>query len=65
MQYKSYVFRANNIPRTTKEPLFQKIMRDKEERRLEVKRLSMAITKQTEKPFSFYEREKSKTRQGE
>lgn len=57
LQYKSYVFRANEIPRTTKEPLYEKLMREKEERRLEVKRLSMAITKQTEKPFSFYERD--------
>lgn len=29
-------------------------------RRLEVKKNSIAITKQTEQPFSFYEREKTK-----
>lgn len=32
-QYKQYKFRANNIPRTTKEPLYQKIMQSNEERR--------------------------------
>lgn len=38
-------FKANEIPRTTKEPLYERLMKKKEERRLEVKRLSMAITK--------------------
>jgi Uncharacterised protein family UPF0564 len=59
-EVRSYVFRANNIPRTTREPLYQQIMKSNEERRAEVKRLSMAITKQNEKPFSFYERDKIK-----
>lgn len=59
-ELKSHIFRANDIPRTTKEPLYQKIMKFNEHRRQEVKRLSMALTKQNEKPFSFYERDKSK-----
>lgn len=45
LQYKDFVFRANEIPRSTKEPLYQRIMENKEERRIEVRRLSMAITK--------------------
>ena len=45
MEFKGYQFRANNIPKSTREPKYQRIMQSNEERRLEVKRLSMAITK--------------------
>ena len=60
IEVKSYVFRANDIPRTTREPLYEKITKSNEERRAEVRRLSMALTKQNEKPFAFYERDKDK-----
>lgn len=60
VEVRSYQFKANRIPRTTTEPLYQKIMESNEARRQEVKRLSMAITKEREKPFSFYERDKNK-----
>lgn len=35
-------------------------MENNEKRREDVRRLSMAITKEREKPFSFYERDKHK-----
>jgi hypothetical protein len=37
-------------------------MHDKETRRQEVRRVSMALTKQNERPFSFYERDKNKVK---
>ena len=58
--YRKWVFKANKIPTTTTDNLYDKITKENEERRAEVKRLSMALTKQNEKPFSFYEREKEK-----
>ena len=51
-------FKANKIPKTTLQPLYQQITEQNEQRRIEVRRLSMALTKQNEKPFSFYERDK-------
>lgn len=60
MEFKGYQFKANNIPRSTREPLYQQIIEYNGQRRQEVKRLSMAITKQKEKPFSFYERDKNR-----
>lgn len=51
------VFRANQIPRTTREPKYQRIIQANENRRQELKRMSIAITKQKERPFSFYERD--------
>lgn len=62
--YKKFVFKANKIPRTTTEPLYQKKVEESEQRRQEVIRMSMAITKQNEKPFSFYGRDKNKVRDG-
>ena len=43
-EFNKYQFKANDIPRTTKEPLYERIMQFNEERRLEVKRNSLAIT---------------------
>ena len=51
------IFRANQIPRTTREPKYQRIIQANENRRQELKRMSIAITKQNERPFSFYERD--------
>lgn len=51
------VFRANQIPRSTREPKYQRILQANENRRQELKRMSIAITKQNERPFSFYERD--------
>jgi len=44
-EVKSYKFKANDIPRTTTEPLFEKIMTANEQRRQDVRRNSMALTK--------------------
>jgi hypothetical protein len=38
-------FKANEIPRTTTEPLFERIMAANEQRRQDVRRNSMALTK--------------------
>jgi len=53
-------FRAKPVPKSTTEPRFQKIMDANEKRRKEVKQKSIALTKQNEKPFSFYERDMRK-----
>ena len=51
-------FKANPLPQSTKQPLYEKLKRKEEERREEVKKNSIAATKAREKPFSFYERDK-------
>jgi hypothetical protein len=57
-KYKDFKFSANAVPRTTTQPLYQKITDDNQMRRMEVRRMSLALTKQNEKPFSFYTRDK-------
>ena len=57
-KYIAMNFKANDIPRTTTQPLYQRIQKKDEERRLKNKEASMARTKANEKPFSFYERDK-------
>ena len=42
------------------EPLFDKIIREQDDRRKTVKQNSVALTLQREKPFSFYHRDKNK-----
>jgi hypothetical protein len=56
-------FKAKPVPKSTLEPRFQNIMEANEKRRQEVKQRSIAMTKQNEKPFSFYERDIRKTNQ--
>ena len=56
-EFVNWKFKANRIPRTTMENLYEKLTIDNKERRDEVKRLSMAMTKQNEKPFNFYLRD--------
>ncbi|CAI2377545.1 unnamed protein product [Moneuplotes crassus] len=56
----SQKFRAKPIPKSTLEPRFKKIMEANEKRRNDVKQRSIAMTKQNEKPFSFYERDMKK-----
>jgi len=51
-------FIANKIPKTTKEPRYEMLKFKNEERRDEVKRTSIEVTKARENPFSFYERDK-------
>ena len=58
----AHKFKANEIPRSTLKPLYQKILTKNEQRRQEIREASMAKTKQTEKPFSFYERDLQKAR---
>jgi len=56
----NFRFRAKSVPKSTTEPLFEKIMQAQEDRRLEVKKNSIAITKMREAPFQFYLRDKDK-----
>ena len=56
-------FKANEIPKSTSQPLYQKILRKEEERRQKNKEASRARTKQNEKPFSFHERDLQKERE--
>ena len=53
-------FRAQPIPATTFLPLYDEITDNNEARRREVRELSKAILKSTEKPFSFVMREAAK-----
>ena len=53
-------FRSNPIPPEVLIPRYKTIMESNEQRRMEVKKNSMALTKEREKPFSFYERDKNK-----
>ena len=56
-RYRAMNFKANDIPKSTSQPLYQKILRKEEERRQKNKEASRARTKQNEKPFSFHERD--------
>lgn len=51
-------FKANDIPKSTTQPLYQHILHKDAERRQKNKEASMANTKANEKPFSFHERDK-------
>lgn len=53
-------FRSNPIPPEVLIPRYKTIMEGNEQRRLEVKKNSIVLTKANEKPFSFYERDKNK-----
>ena len=59
---RGYRFKANDIPKSTKQPKYQQILAANEERRQEVKRMSLAITKQREKPFGFYLRDQERAK---
>lgn len=60
-EYKYIPFKANPIPNKVRQKgLFDEIMQGQEERRVEVKKRSKAITKQNERPFSFMFRENNK-----
>lgn len=48
-------FKAKDIPKSTMEPRYQRIMENNEQRRQEVLRQSQAMTRANEKPFSFYQ----------
>ena len=50
-------FIANDIPKSTTQPLYEKILTKEQERRQKNKEASMAKTKANEKPFSFHERD--------
>jgi len=58
----SKTVKANNIPKSTLENRYERICNDNEKRREDIRRLSIALTKQNEKPFSFYEREQKAPR---
>ena len=53
-------FRAQPVPATTFVPLYDEITRQNELRRYQVRELSKAILKSTEKPFKFVKREEEK-----
>jgi hypothetical protein len=54
----NHQFRANPIPLSTTMPRYETIKTENEARRSDVKRMSVALTKAREKPFSFYARDK-------
>ena len=56
-------FRAKPVPKSTLEPRYRNIIEANEKRRQEVKQKSIVLTKQNEKPFSFYERDIRKVNQ--
>jgi len=60
--YRKMNFKANEIPKTTSQPLYSKILKREEERRIKNHEASMAKTKAIEKPFSFHERDKQAER---
>ncbi|EAR83067.2 EF hand protein (macronuclear) [Tetrahymena thermophila SB210] len=51
--------KPKEIPDHVKKPLYEKIMHEQEKRRQEVRKNSVAITIQREKPFKFYIRDKN------
>lgn len=55
-------FRAQPVPATTFLPLYDEVTRQNELRRYQVRELSKAILKSTEKPFKFMKREEEKKR---
>ena len=55
-------FKANDIPKSTSQPLYKKILKEDEKRRIANKEKSIAKTKALEKPFSFHERDLEKVR---
>ena len=56
-------FKAQKVPRNVKDlHLWEKISKKHEKRRIDVKKHSKAMTKQAEKPFSFFFRKPQKTR---
>lgn len=55
-------YRAREIPKHVKQEKFREICEAQEKRKMDMKRLAMAKIKETEKPFSFYERDVLKTK---
>lgn len=53
-------FRCKPIPADVLIPRYQAILEKNEQRRMQVKKDSIALTKQREAPFSFWERDKNK-----
>ena len=58
-----YRFKAKRPPKEVITPLYHQINEKNEVRRQEVKTNSMNMLKQSERPFTFYERDKDKKRQ--
>lgn len=56
----NYQFKAKDVPQHVKDNLYEKIQNANDARRVQVKKDSVAITLQNEKPFSFYRRDKVK-----
>lgn len=57
----NFYFRANPVPEHIKDHnLYEKIKKNQEQRRAEVKKNSKILTLQREKPFSFYLRDQNK-----
>lgn len=56
----NFQFRPKPIPPEVLIPRYKTIQESNDMRRMEVKKNSLAITKEREKPFSFYERDKAK-----
>lgn len=58
----NFKYKAQEIPREVLMPKYESLRKALEERSLNVKRTSMERTKQLERPFSFYIREKEKVK---
>ena len=57
---RKYRYKARPVPSAVTIPKYESLMAAQEARRLEVKRTSIARTKASEQPFSFYLRDKNK-----
>ena len=57
-RYRNYLIKANPVPITTTQPLYNQIVQEQQRRSEEVKALSREIAEARERPFSFYERDK-------
>jgi len=57
----NFRFRAKSVPAIVAMPMFDQIIQEQEQRRAQVKKELVAITKLNEAPFSFYLRDQNKT----
>ena len=59
----NFKYQAKDVPREVSQPKYEKLKRALEERSAQVKRESAEKTRQLEKPFDFYLRDKERTEQ--
>ncbi len=59
----NFRFRAKSVPAVVAMPMFEQLMQEQEERRVQIKKDLVALTKLNEAPFSFYLRDKDKVKE--